>query len=155
MKRLLVTMTCLLIAVVSCGDNDAMQKKMEETAERNKQIKEEMEAKKKEKPKFVDETVKEEMPPIVEAATKGDLAAVKTELGKGTLVDTKDSRQRTALYQAVAEGKKEVAKMVGNLIARRAAEKNITLVVFDRGGYKYHGRVKNLGDGAREGGLIF
>jgi len=53
------------------------------------------------------------------------------------------------------EGKKEVAKMVGNLIARRAAEKNITLVVFDRGGYKYHGRVKNLGDGAREGGLIF
>jgi len=112
MKRLLVTMTCLLIAVVSCGDNDAMQKKMEETAERNKQIKEEMEAKKKEKPKFVDETVKEEMPPIVEAATKGDLAAVKTELGKGTLVDTKDSRQRTALYQAVAEGKKEVAKLL-------------------------------------------
>jgi ankyrin repeat protein len=112
MKKLLVTMICLFIAAVSCSDKDVMQKKMEETAERNKQIKEEIEAKKKEKPKFVDDTVKEEMPPIVEAATKGDLAAVKTELGKGTLADTKDSRQRTALYQAVAEGKKEVAKLL-------------------------------------------
>jgi ankyrin repeat protein len=111
MRKFIVTLICLLLAA-ACSDNAAMQKKMEETAERNKQIKEEMEAKKKEKPKFVDDTVKEEMPPIVEAATKGDLAAVKTELGKGTLADTKDSRQRTALYQAVAEGKKEVAKLL-------------------------------------------
>lgn len=107
MKKLIVTLICLLMAV-GCTDKDAMQKKMEETAERNKQIKEEEEAKKKEKPKFVDETVKEELPPLVEAAAKGDLGTVKTEVGKGTLVDTKDSRQRTALYHAASEGKTEV-----------------------------------------------
>lgn len=110
MKKSFITLICLLLAVVSCTDKEAMQKKMEETAERNKQVKEEIEAKKNEKPKFVDETVKEELPPLVEAAAKGDLAAVKTELGKGTLVDTKDGRQRTALYHAVSEGKTEVVK---------------------------------------------
>ena len=47
------------------------------------------------------------------------------------------------------------AKSIGVLIARRAAEAGITQVVFDRGGYMYHGRVKALADGAREGGLQF
>ena len=47
------------------------------------------------------------------------------------------------------------AKAVGKLIATRAKEKGIEAVVFDRGGYKYHGRVKSLADGAREGGLEF
>jgi len=50
---------------------------------------------------------------------------------------------------------KEAAKEVGKLIARRALEKGIKKVVFDRGGYKYHGRVKELAEGAREGGLVF
>lgn len=50
---------------------------------------------------------------------------------------------------------KEAAKKVGELVAKRAAEKGITEVVFDRGGYVYHGRVKELADGAREGGLKF
>lgn len=50
---------------------------------------------------------------------------------------------------------KEAAKQVGLLVARRAKEKGIEAVVFDRGGYLYHGRVKELAEGAREGGLAF
>ena len=52
-------------------------------------------------------------------------------------------------------GNCEGARKVGQLIAERAKEKNITEVVFDRGGYIYHGRVKELAEGAREGGLKF
>ncbi len=51
--------------------------------------------------------------------------------------------------------KKEVARMVGELAARRAQEKGIKKVVFDRGGYIYHGRVQELAAGAREAGLEF
>lgn len=49
----------------------------------------------------------------------------------------------------------EGAKTVGGLIAKRAMAKNINQVCFDRGGYLYHGRVKALAEGAREGGLKF
>jgi large subunit ribosomal protein L18 len=49
----------------------------------------------------------------------------------------------------------EAAKAVGALLAQRASEKGITDVVFDRGGFMYHGRVKALADAAREGGLKF
>ena len=52
-------------------------------------------------------------------------------------------------------GNKEAAKMVGAMIAKRAIEKGITEVVFDRGGYLYHGRVQELAEGAREAGLKF
>ena len=52
-------------------------------------------------------------------------------------------------------GNKEAARQVGKLIAERAAEKGIREVVFDRGGYIFHGRVKELAEGAREGGLKF
>ena len=52
-------------------------------------------------------------------------------------------------------GNKEAAREVGKLIAQKAAEKGITNVVFDRGGYIFHGRVKELAEGAREGGLNF
>jgi large subunit ribosomal protein L18 len=51
--------------------------------------------------------------------------------------------------------KTEVAKMVGELVAQRARERGITQVVFDRGGYQFHGRVKTLADGARGAGLKF
>lgn len=58
--------------------------------------------------------------------------------------------------EGAAEGNKSnQAKAVGKLIAERASAKNISTVVFDRGGYLYHGRVKALADGAREGGLKF
>ena len=52
-------------------------------------------------------------------------------------------------------GNKEAAKKVGTLIAKRALEKGITEVVFDRGGYVYHGRVQQLAESAREAGLKF
>jgi len=51
--------------------------------------------------------------------------------------------------------KSELSKLVGQAIARKAKELGIESVVFDRGGYLYHGRVKALADGAREGGLVF
>jgi large subunit ribosomal protein L18 len=52
-------------------------------------------------------------------------------------------------------GNVEAAKMVGKLIAERAQEKGVKRVVFDRGGYLYHGRIKALADAAREAGLEF
>jgi large subunit ribosomal protein L18 len=51
--------------------------------------------------------------------------------------------------------KTEKSKLVGTAIARKATELGLKAVVFDRGGYLYHGRVKALADGAREGGLQF
>ena len=56
---------------------------------------------------------------------------------------------------AGSTGNKEEARKIGELIAKRALEKGIEEVVFDRGGYLYHGRVKELAEGAREGGLKF
>lgn len=55
----------------------------------------------------------------------------------------------------ISGGNKEAAKKVGALIAERAVAKGITEVVFDRGGYLYHGRVLELATGAREAGLKF
>ncbi len=52
-------------------------------------------------------------------------------------------------------GNIEAAKAVGNAVAKKALEKGIKAVVFDRGGYIYHGRVAALAEGAREGGLEF
>ncbi len=54
-----------------------------------------------------------------------------------------------------AGGNKDAARKVGELIAKRALEKGVENVVFDRGGYIYHGRVQELAEGAREGGLKF
>ena len=62
------------------------------------------------------------------------------------------SARRRSLVKLPTRGPNEA---VGKLIAQRAAEKGIKDVVFDRGGYLYHGRVKALADAAREGGLKF
>ena len=51
--------------------------------------------------------------------------------------------------------KAEIAKEVGKLIAKKAVESKIEKVVFDRGGVLFHGRIKAVADGAREGGLVF
>lgn len=53
------------------------------------------------------------------------------------------------------KGKVGVAEAIGKLIAERAKTKGINVVVFDRGGYSYHGRIKAVADGARSGGLEF
>jgi len=75
-----------------------------------------------------------------------------------------DLNGKTLVSASTAEGKKEdrrtggnvaSAKAVGKSIAERAKEKGVTKVVFDRGGYIYHGRVKALADAAREAGLKF
>ncbi len=60
-----------------------------------------------------------------------------------------------AEFKASYGGNCSAAKAVGEAIAKKAAEKNIKEVVFDRGGYLYHGRVAELAAGAREGGLEF
>ncbi len=51
--------------------------------------------------------------------------------------------------------KREQARLVGETLARRAKPRGVTRVVFDRGGYRYHGRVRSLAEGAREAGLEF
>jgi large subunit ribosomal protein L18 len=66
----------------------------------------------------------------------------------------------SSLEEGAREGRKTgasvtAAKAVGKLIAQRAQEKGIKDVIFDRGGYLYHGRIKALADAAREGGLNF
>lgn len=72
------------------------------------------------------------------------------EIGR-TLIMAKDTEVKTRTKKT----KTEQAFEVGRLIAKKALDKKITKVVFDRGGYKYHGRVKALAEGAREGGLKF
>ncbi len=51
--------------------------------------------------------------------------------------------------------KREQARLVGEILARRAKSRGVTRVVFDRGGYRYHGRVRSLAEGVREAGLEF
>ncbi|MDP2656476.1 MAG: 50S ribosomal protein L18 [bacterium] len=65
------------------------------------------------------------------------------------------AREKELSATDLKKTKTERATHVGMLIAKKAAEKSIKSVVFDRGGYQYHGRVAALADGAREGGLEF
>ncbi len=65
------------------------------------------------------------------------------------------SSKEKEIAEKTGINKVEQAKLVGQLIASKCKEKGIESVVFDRGGYMYHGRVKSLADGAREGGLKF
>lgn len=72
-----------------------------------------------------------------------------------TLVSASSNANDAKEIVAGAKSKVEKSVLVGKLLAKKAIEKNITTVVFDRNGYLYHGRVKALADGAREGGLKF
>jgi len=75
---------------------------------------------------------------------------------KGVTVVSASSMEKELLEKSkTLKGKQEIAKLVGSFVAKRALEKNVTKVVFDRAGYKYHGRVKSLATGARDGGLVF
>ena len=69
--------------------------------------------------------------------------------------DLKGQTLAAASSQGVKGNKSEQAAEVGKIIAERAKASGIEAVVFDRGGYRYHGRVRALADGAREGGLKF
>lgn len=70
--------------------------------------------------------------------------------------DTKGATLAFASSKGVkAKGKLEVAMAVGETLAQKALKAKVKKVVFDKGGYKYHGRVKALAEGARKGGLVF
>ena len=79
------------------------------------------------------------------------------------VIDDRSGKTLVSASSVDAETKKNLkgggnvaaAKVIGKTIAERAKSAGISKVVFDRGGYKYHGRVKALADGAREGGLTF
>ena len=73
----------------------------------------------------------------------------------GRTVVAADSRSTEFRAQHRNGGNVAAAKAVGELLARRAKERGVQRVVFDRGGYKYHGRVKALAEAARAGGLVF
>lgn len=85
-------------------------------------------------------------------STRHIYAQVINDLDQKTLVSATDIEE--ALKGSKAP-KKERAKLVGAAIAKKCLEKGIDKVVFDRAGYKYHGRVSALADGAREAGLKF
>lgn len=74
---------------------------------------------------------------------------------KGITITAASSLESNIKKQFKNCGTKEVATLVGKLIAEKAIKQGIKNVVFDRGGYIYHGRIKNLAEGARESGLIF
>jgi large subunit ribosomal protein L18 len=76
--------------------------------------------------------------------TKGHTLVAMSSLSKEIRDKVKEAKTKT-----------EVSRIVGLALAKKAFEKGITKVVFDRNGYKYHGRVKALAEAAREGGLIF
>ena len=93
-----------------------------------------------------------EMPRLcVFRSSKNIFAQIIDDVAGVTLVAASSTEKDFSEYG----GNKEAARKVGMMIAERAKAKGIEEVVFDRGGYVYHGRVKELADGAREGGLKF
>jgi large subunit ribosomal protein L18 len=85
--------------------------------------------------------------------SNSDIYAQLIDDNNGVTLAAASSRQKE--IQAQKAPKIEKSKMVGSAIATKAKELGITTVVFDRGGYIYHGRVKAVAEGAREGGLVF
>jgi large subunit ribosomal protein L18 len=85
-------------------------------------------------------------------STRHIYAQVINDLDQKTLVSAADIEEA---LRGIKAPKKERAKQVGAAIAKKCLEKGIDKVVFDRAGYKYHGRVSALADGAREAGLKF
>ena len=73
----------------------------------------------------------------------------------GVTLASASSLDKAIATEITGKNPSEVAAMVGKLAAKRASEKGISKVAFDRNGYLYHGRVKTLADAAREGGLKF
>lgn len=74
---------------------------------------------------------------------------------KGATLVSASTMEKDIRTQIEKTNNVEAAKVVGELVARRALDKGVNEVVFDRGGYVYHGKVKALADAAREAGLQF
>ena len=85
--------------------------------------------------------------------SNSDIYAQLIDDNNGVTLASASSRQKD--IQAQKAPKIEKSKLVGAAIATKAKELGISTVVFDRGGYIYHGRVKAVAEGAREGGLVF
>ena len=74
---------------------------------------------------------------------------------QGVTIASASSLEKAVREQRDGKAKTAVAEIVGELIGQRAKEKGVSRVVFDRGGYRFHGRVKALADAARKEGLAF
>lgn len=74
---------------------------------------------------------------------------------KGGTLATASSLEKEIASQTDGKKKSAVSELVGAAVAKRALEKGVKQVAFDRGGYRYHGRVKALGEAARKAGLKF
>ena len=89
------------------------------------------------------------------AALKHIYAQVIDDTTGRTIVAASSQETLKATAEAGSDTKTDVSSIVGRALAERALAAGVTRVVFDRGGCKYHGRVKALADGSREGGLQF
>ena len=74
---------------------------------------------------------------------------------RGHTIAAASDIEAQARGEAKGKRKRDIAKLVGEMIGKRAQEQGVTAVVFDRGGYQFHGRVEALASGAREAGLRF
>jgi len=94
-----------------------------------------------------------EKPRLSVFRSNNDIYAQLIDDTKGTTIASASSKQKDIAAQKAPKSAK--SKMVGEAIARKAVELGVKQVVFDRGGYVYHGRVKAVAEGAREAGLDF
>jgi large subunit ribosomal protein L18 len=92
---------------------------------------------------------------VVTRSAKHITGQVVDDLAGRTLVSASSVERALSDEVKASASKTDVAKRVGIVLGHRAVEKKVKDVVFDRGAYQYHGRVKALADGAREGGLNF
>ena len=92
---------------------------------------------------------------LVAASDKGLSQKPKTKTSAPAKATADKQSSKKDKKEIIRTGKILIAYEMGKIIAEKALKKNIKKVVFDRGGRKYHGRVKAVADGAREGGLVF
>jgi len=97
----------------------------------------------------------QERPRLAVFRSQSHIYAQVIDDGAGKTLCSAASNEKDVRAQEKRGANVAAAKAVGSLVARRASEKGITTVVLDRGGFRYHGRVKALADAAREGGLKF
>jgi len=92
---------------------------------------------------------------VVYKSLKYTYAQIVDDSKDKTIFGASDLTKEVKANAKKAKSKMDASKLVGEFIAKKAVEKKIKKVVFDRNGYKYHGRVKALAEGARKGGLEF